>query len=130
LTESRNLWGFVSANTSPARAFLYNNQVTVCKEGAQKINQDWSAAIDLSFNQYAARIFPNEKNAKGKLFKYLPISFGYLTKLSEKAGSIMQQQLMANAIQRGVIRMDGTVNASAAMESYAFTRAQEQKRLT
>lgn len=132
LTSSDHLWNFVSTHSSPARAFIYNNEVTVCKEGAQKINQDWDAAIDTSMKQYATRIFPREKNesrAKAELVKYLPISYRYLTNLSESAESIMKQQLMANAIQRGVIRMDGTLNASAAMESYAWTRAQEQKRL-
>jgi len=38
----------------------------------------------------------------------------------------MQQSMMANAIQRGVLKMGATVNASAAMQSYAFVRAMEQ----
>ncbi len=130
LVNATKLWKFVSSNTSSARAFLYNDVVTVCKEGAKNINQDWAEALDSSGSQYAARIFPNDKNAKATLFTKLKIGYGYLTSVSEEGAEIMKQQLMANAIQRGVIRKDGTLNASAAMESYAFTRAQEQKRLT
>lgn len=129
LINTKNLWEFVSRNTSPARAFIYKGTVTICKEGADQIKKDWGSVIDTSYTQYALRIFPSASDAKSKLMKYLPMSYGYLTKLSENANLIMQQQLMANAIQRGVLRMNGTLNATAAMESYAFTRAQEQKRL-
>lgn len=37
---------------------------------------------------------------------------------------------MANAISRGIFSMNAKLNASASQESYAFARAQEQKRLT
>lgn len=130
LMNAKQLWEFVSDHASPARAFIYNREVTVCKEGAEHIKADWNKAIENAFGEYGARLFPSEKNAKELLSSYLRTSYGYLTSLSDNANAIMQQHLMANAIQCGVIRMDGMVNASAAMESYAYTRAQDQKRLT
>lgn len=129
LMSTGDLWSFVSHNTSPARAFLYNGIVTVCKEGANNINKDWTAVIDSAMSLYASRIFPSDRNAKEQLIKYLPISYGYLTSVSNTANKIMQQSLMANAFQRGILHMGATLNATAAMESYAYTRAQEQKRL-
>lgn len=64
LMRANRLWDFVSTQASPARAFLYNGTVTVCKDGTRLLNQDWSAAADSATGQYAARIFPEDKNAK------------------------------------------------------------------
>jgi conjugal transfer mating pair stabilization protein TraG len=133
LKTAPNIWSFVTSNASPARAFLYNGVVTTCKEGAGKLSSDWANAINDASAHYAARIFPQIKNPQvqqQQLFKYLKLSYGYLTQLSLEADKLMQQNLMANAIQRGIYKMGATLNAPAALESYAFTRAQEQKRLT
>jgi len=130
LSGADHLWQFIAANTSPARAFIYNGVVTTCKTGANFLTKDWEGAIDSALTQYAPRAFPESKNAKAELIKYLPLSYGYLTGLSNNANDIMQQNLMANALQRGVYNFDGSVNSSAALESYSYTRAQEQKRLT
>lgn len=132
LMSSKNAWSQVSENASPARAFIYNNEVTVCRDGAHQLTDDWKHQIDLAAEQYARRIYPSEvkEAAKTKLLKELPISYQYLTKLSDSAASIMQQNMMANAIQSGIVGMGAKLNAPAALESYAYARAQEQKRMT
>jgi conjugal transfer mating pair stabilization protein TraG len=129
LMSTNDLWHFVEENTSPARAFLYSGTVTVCKQGAQMINDEWGDVINKVVDQYAPRIFPSSINPKEQLNKYLPLSYGYLTQLSNSASQIMQQNLMANAFQRGILHNGAILNSSAAIESYAYTRAQEQKRL-
>lgn len=132
LNSASNVWGLVSTNASPARSFLYDGNITTCREGVRKLNEDWKQAISSAEQSYGKRIYPNvaKDKAKSLLIAGLPLSYQYLTKLSESASALMQQNLMANAISRGIISMNAKLNTAASMESYAFTRAQEQKRLT
>ena len=130
LMTAPDIWAFVSGYASPARAFVYDGSVMTCRDGAQKLNQDWNSVIDAGLSSYGARIFASSKNAKAQLVKYLPMSYSYLTGLSESASQLMQQNLMASAIQNGVVGMGAAVNAPAALESYAVTRANDQKRMT
>jgi conjugal transfer mating pair stabilization protein TraG len=132
LTSSTNIWELVSAHASPARAFIYNDTIYTCKEGITYLTRDWKAAIDNAITKYSERIYPSvsKESAKSKILVDLPLSYSYLTHVSESATTIMQQNLMENAIQRGVVSMGTSLNATAAIESYAYARAQEQKRLT
>lgn len=132
LMESPNVWTQITSNASPARAFIYNGQVTTCRVGAGKLTEDWKAVYEHVAARYGKRIYPAllREDAKAKLLTDLPISYQYLTKLSQNANELLQQNLMSNAIQRGIISMGAQLNAPAALESYAFARAQEQKRLT
>jgi len=132
LSDANNVWAFVSSNASPARAFMYNGQVTTCKDGAVNLTTDWQKVISDSEQDYSQRIYPNlsKEKAKSKMVLDLPISYRYLTNISASAEDIMKQNLMANAIQRGVVGMGAKLDASAALESYTYARAEEQKRLT
>lgn len=135
LVEAKDIWAFVSKNASPARGFIYTDQDNLsqfqtCKQTVPLLTADWIKAVDAAKSLYSSRLFPNAADPKEALRKSLDISYGYLTQLSGQAERIMQQNLMANAIQRGVIRMGANLNATAALQSYAFVRAQEQKRLT
>lgn len=132
LLDASNVWSYVSSYASPARAFVYNGAITTCRDGAKKLTEDWQKVTDSSIQQYSQRIYPNlsKDKAKSQMLIDLPISYRYLTDVSASAQEIMQQNLMSNAIQRGVIGMGAKLDASAALESYAFARAQEQKRLT
>jgi len=132
LVSSSNVWNFVSSNASPARAFIYDADVTTCRDGAGKLTKDWSDVIETTAQIYGKRLYPNQtkENAKAKFLIDLPISYQYLTRLSGTAEEILKQNLMGNAIQRGIVSMGAKLNAPAALESYAFARAQEQKRLT
>ncbi|HEX4045773.1 MAG TPA: conjugal transfer protein TraG N-terminal domain-containing protein [Gammaproteobacteria bacterium] len=131
LVSTNNVWELISANASPARSFIYEGEVTTCREGVRKLTHDWQAVIAIAEEAYGKRIFSHlsKEKAKARLISALPISYQYLTNLSSSANHIMQQNLMANAIQRGVMSMSAELNAPAALEAYAFTRAQEQKRL-
>jgi hypothetical protein len=132
LLNADNLWQFVTANASPARAFMYNGHVTVCKDGATSLSNDWQKVLDDSINDYSQRLYPNlsKEKAKAQFTIDLPMSYRYLTSVSAGASEIMRQNLMANAIQRGVVGLGAKLDASAALESYTFARAEEQKRLT
>ncbi len=132
LLNANDLWGFVASNASPARAFIYNGQVTTCRDGVKNLTTDWQKVIDESIQDYSQRLYPNlsQEKAKAQILIDLPMSYRYLTNVSESAQDLMKQNLMANAIQRGVVGMGAKLDASAALESYTFARAQEQKRLT
>jgi conjugal transfer mating pair stabilization protein TraG len=135
LLQEKNIWALVSKNASPARGFIYTDadnrsEFQTCKQTVSLLTSDWVTAVDNAKSLYSKRLFNSAADPKEALKKSVDISYGYLTQLSGQADRIMQQSLMANAIQRGVIRMGATLNATAALQSYAFVRAQEQKRLT
>jgi conjugal transfer mating pair stabilization protein TraG len=129
LFTAQNIWQFVTAHASPARAFLYNQTVVTCLNGAASLNQDWQTAISQAEDRYAARLFPDDTQAKTQLLKYLPLSYSFLTNLSEEASDLMQQNMMANSIQSGLLSWSAKTNAPAALEGYAFNKAQQQNRI-
>lgn len=135
LMQSGDLWNLASKNASPARAFVYRDSsgqtdIKTCRESIELLKNDWKGAIDAAKLRYSTRLVRSAGNPADTLTKYIGMSYGYLTGLSGQADRIMRQNMMANAIERGVLRMGATVNAAAAMQSYAYTRAMEQKRLT
>ncbi|HVV69615.1 MAG TPA: conjugal transfer protein TraG N-terminal domain-containing protein [Gammaproteobacteria bacterium] len=129
LLTTSNIWQFVTQNASPARAFMYNNTVVTCKDGVASLAHDWQTAIEQAEERYGARLFPNQANAKTQLLQYLPISYNFLTNLSEDASSLMQQNMMANALQNGILGWGARSKAPAALESYAFNKSQQQNRI-
>jgi conjugal transfer mating pair stabilization protein TraG len=135
LLETNDIWGMVSHSASPARGFVYtddnhHSEFTTCKSSLPALTADWVRAVEHAKGRYASRLFSNAADPKEALKKYLNISYGYLINLSGKADQIMKQNLMANALERGVLRMGASLDATAAMQSYAYVRAQEQKRMT
>lgn len=130
LLTAPDIWQFVTEHASPARAFLYNQTVVTCRNGAASLSQDWQTAISQAEDRYAARLFPDDTQAKTQLLKYLPLSYSFLTNLSEDASNLMQQNMMANSIQSGLLNWSAKTNAPAALESYAFNKAQQQNRIS
>jgi conjugal transfer mating pair stabilization protein TraG len=130
LFTAPNIWQFVTEHASPARAFLYNQTVVTCRDGVASLNQDWQIAITQAEDRYAARLFPEETQAKTQLLKYLPLSYIFLTDLSESASDLMQQNMMSNAVQSGLLNWSAQTNAPAALEGYAFNKAQQQNRIS
>ncbi len=129
LLATTNIWQFVTQNASPARAFMYNHTVVTCKDGVSSLAKDWQTAIEQAEERYGARLFPNQINAKTQLLQYLPVSYDFLTNLSEDASNLMQQNMMANALQNGTVGWSARSKAPAALESYAFNKAQQQNRI-
>jgi hypothetical protein len=130
LLNTPNLWGFLREHGSPARAFLYNNTVTICKEGATQLNTDWTAAIEATAAKYASQVLNNSDNAKANLLSYLPTSYHFLTNLSNSATEILQQNLMASSINESLQHWGAATNSAAALESFALAKAQTQKRMS
>ena len=129
LLNTLKLWDFLKTKSSPARAFLYNDKVTLCQTGAEKLDTDWKTALDNAAAHYSARILGNTENAKANLLQYLGNGYTFLTKLSDSGADILQQNLLANHIHQSLQHWGASLGASAALESYAFTKAQTQKRM-
>ena len=131
LMKSENSWNFIQANTSKARAFSYDGMVTPCQEGAGKLNSRWSGMVSSVARQYGTMLFPKSKEPEIELKSKLLSSYKYLlNNLSGSSETIFTQHLMKNIIERGVIRMDGSLDANAALQTYAYTRGMDQQRMT
>jgi conjugal transfer mating pair stabilization protein TraG len=131
LISTDNIWKFVKEKASPARSFLYEGKVVTCKEGVEFLDAKWETAINDAATAYGQNLFGKNSNrdAKIQLLSSLGTSYGFLLGLSKTGEEIMTQNLMANAIQNGVISMNATTNSPAALQSFAYTKAQIQQRL-
>ncbi len=129
-----HIWQLVSQMASPARAFLYYQggkpTVLTCQEGIRRLNHDWQENIEQAAARYGTWIFPDSQSAKIQLLSHLESSYHFLINSAEHAAALMQQAMMANALQGGMTQMSAATNATGALEAYAFTKAQQQKRLT
>lgn len=135
LYDTQDVWGLITANASPARAFSYidksgKGMIKTCKDGIAILNQDWKTELEQASLIYGQRFFPDSTKAKAQMLAFLPVSYQYLTELSQTAAQLMQQNIMANALQQALIGQAATTDASAAIQSYAVTRANEMKRST
>lgn len=128
LSDSPNIWQLVTSQASPARAFVFNGKITTCQQGAKLLSKDWKTAIDNSGNRYAHMMFPNNKNAKAQLLSLLPTTYQYLASLSDDASTLMQQNMMIQAVRDGLGEWSSKINATSALQSIAFAKAQQQKR--
>ena len=104
------------------------SQILTCKIGAEKIATDLSLMADQAMKDYGLRIFGED--GKAELLKYLPLAYSQIAKVSDSATDIMKQLLVKNAFEDSVQGLGPTLNSSSAMESFAFLKAQQQKRLT
>lgn len=134
LFYATHIWQMVSQAASPARSFSYyqlgNPQILTCKEGVLRLSHDWQEAIQHAAARYGAWSYPDDKAAKTQLLSQLESSYHFLTNIADNAATLMQQNMMANALQTGLAQMSTATNAPAALEAYAFMKAQQQKRLT
>lgn len=131
LMSQDNIWKFVNDHASPANAFIYNKVVTTCKEGASALSADWSEQIANAERQYGSRLYPalQESEAKAEFQKRLASSYSFLMALSKSTEELVQQNIMANMMQQGIVNMSAGVNTSAALIAYSDARAEEHVRL-
>ncbi len=140
LHSSDDIWKLLKDNASKARGFVYKthtpnrpkpvtSQIVTCEEGANKLEQAWGAAYKQAAIAYGVRLYPNAPNPNKLFMKNLPIAHGYLTRLSNTAESILQQSMMSNAIDDGLLELNQLTDANAAVTAYAAKRAQAQQKV-
>jgi len=144
LHRTDDVWKLLKDNASPARGFVYKkleedtqkkskkpvqSKIVTCLEGANAIEQEWAKAYKEASIAYGSRLYPNSTRASSLFLDNLPLAHQYLTKLSHTAERILQQSMMSNAIDDGLLELNQLTDANAAVTAYAAKRAQAQQRV-
>jgi conjugal transfer mating pair stabilization protein TraG len=131
LLGAENTWEFIKANTSKANAFALDGEVVSCIDGAKILSEKWNEIINQVAHEYGARLFSQSNKPEEDLKARLISSYRFLIKdLASSAEILFSQHLIKNVIDRGIIHMDGSLDAQAALQTYAITRADDQLRAT
>jgi len=142
LHRSDNIWQLLKDNASHSRGFVYKSlrenkqpqqkpvqsKIVTCSEGANLIEAAWSEAYKEAAIAYGPRLYPHSPNPTKLFMQNLPLAHQYLTKLSHSAEEILQQSMMANAIDDGLLELNQLTDANAAVTAYAAKRAESQQR--
>ncbi|MBN9344498.1 MAG: conjugal transfer protein TraG N-terminal domain-containing protein [Holosporales bacterium] len=111
LKNTDDIWTLVTSNPSPVRAFLWQevgkkSEIVTCKVGAEKLSTLFGKEIDKSADFFGKRFFgagnKSSINYKAEIFKYLPLSFGYLTDSAKNAEELIKQQIMIHSVLEGI----------------------------
>ena len=138
ITWEGDLWGFFKTNTSVSRMFPYrdaagNKTLVVCRTGANTLlDSDVTVAVDQAMRFYSKRFYEKDPTpaAVAKFAAVLPVSYQYVTGLALSASDIMRQNLMINALRRGIASYATSAGATAAAVDYAIARAEAERRTT
>ncbi len=130
ITHDNNPWKFIQDHASVARAFPLNGQITICKTGAAQLDTMWQQEINHAAAIYGAQILGNSGTAAKTLLSRLSDGYSLLTKVSEQGASILQKNLLANAISQAVSHMSANTNAPAALQAFEDTKTELQIRHT
>ena len=149
LRESTDLWRLVtatgtpSAGASPARMFEFatrgaagaggattvDRQVVTCRDGAARLNAQWTAEIQRAGTIFGRRIFPDARTdalARAELLAALPASHTFLIGASRSAAEIMRQQMVLNAVHDAGEQWAAEAGNAAALRAYTEARAEAQ----
>ncbi|MBY0281587.1 MAG: conjugal transfer protein TraG N-terminal domain-containing protein [Alphaproteobacteria bacterium] len=140
LRHSDDIWGLVSSSASPVRSFVYREphepgsppnraEIITCREGVSKFNSYWGREIHQTATVFGTKIFGKHAflNPKVELFKYLPLSYAYLTQSAKSAEQILQQQMMVHSIVDGIEQKSIELGNAP---NFATRRAYLQQRTT
>ena len=69
LRNTNNIWGLISRNASPARAFIWKEgrgrgDIITCQEGVEKFNRLWGSTIDQTACAAGARLYHHKDDSK------------------------------------------------------------------
>lgn len=140
LKNTRDLWGLVSANPSPARAFLFKApgqghtpQVMTCLQGAKKLEPYLTQDTETAFQLFERKIFgagsmEDKASPLGqKLKQFLPGAFNYMTNMAKTATEHMMQQVMIHSV---VDAVESKSTELGNAPNFAIRRAYLQQRAT
>ena len=142
LHQSGNIWKLLKDNASKSRGFVYKSlrenkqpnqkpvqsKIVTCSEGVDLIDAAWEAAYKEASIAYGPRLYPHSANPARLFMQNLPLAHHYLTTLSHTAENILQQSMMMNAIDDGLLELNQLTDANAAVTAYAAKRAESQQR--
>ena len=149
LRESTDLWRLVtatgtpSAGASPARMFEFatrgaagaggattvDRQVVTCRDGAARLNAQWTPEIQRAGTIFGRRIFAGARTdalARAELLAALPAAHTFLIGASRSAAEIMRQQMVLNAVHDAGEQWAAEAGNAAALRAYTEARAEAQ----
>jgi conjugal transfer mating pair stabilization protein TraG len=130
ITHASNPWKFIKNNTSIARAFPLNHEITICKSGAAELDVMWNDQLNKAAAIYGAQILGNSKDASKMLLAHLSDGYSLLTNVSEQGSAILQKTLLANVMSQAVAHNSANTNAPAALQAFEDTKTELQIRHT
>lgn len=128
LTHAQNPWEFIKANTSVARAFPLKGEITICKDGAAKLDKQWKEEINNAASIYGGQIIGGGRQVANTLLSRLSDGYGFLTKVSVDGESLLKTNLIANAMSQALSHYGANANAPAALQAYLDTKTELQTR--
>ncbi len=128
LVHAENPWEFIKANTSVARAFPVNGQITICKEGAATLEKSWKAELNNAASIYGGQIIGGGRQAGVTLLSRLGDGYGFLTNASVDGEQLLKTNLVANAMSQALSHYGANANAPAALQAYMETKTEWQSR--
>lgn len=138
LKNSDDIWGLVSANPSPARAFVFkepgagnHGEIITCSMGARRLEPYMQQSTENAFQYFEGKLFGAKADhatqlpAGQQLKQYLPGAFNYMTNMAKSANEHMMQQIMIHTV------VDSIENKSTELgnaPNFAVRRAYLQQR--
>lgn len=134
--QSSHVLELLQAHASPARSLLvtdptqHKDTIKTCREAFNGFTHQLQQQVDTTAQRLGRRLFPDATQSVLQThFKAMLLgNVGYLTGLSEQASQLLVQNLLLHAIEDGIVSFNAGVDAQAAMTSFAFNKAQQQKR--
>jgi len=132
LKSSGDIWGLVSKNASPARAFVFKApgrgqrpEILTCAQGVTRLKPYLETNVENAFQFFGRKIFgkgDEKRSAAGgsanaqapatvtasntklgqQLKTYLPGAMNYMTNMSNTANDYMMQQMMIHSVVDGI----------------------------
>ena len=130
LVHTDNPWMFIKNNTSQARAFPLDGEITVCKEGAVRLDAQWQKAIANAATLYGGQILGNNRQSAQLLLSHLSDGYAFMTQVSVQGSAILQTNLLSNALSQAMSHYGANANAPAALQAYIDTKSELQTRET
>jgi conjugal transfer mating pair stabilization protein TraG len=140
LRHSADIWELVSARPSKIRSFIWKHphkqdevasppEIISCADGVKRFNLLWKDELDRTTTVLGLKLFghANSQTARKELLKYLPLSYGFLSGLSQSADHILKQQMMIHALVDGIEQKSTSMGNAP---NFAARRAYLQQRST
>lgn len=144
LRHSSDIWDLVSARPSKIRSFIWKHphkqdevaappEIISCFEGVKRFNLTWKDELDRTTTVLGLKLFghsnslANPLTVRKEFLKYLPLSYGFLSGLSQSADHILKQQMMIHALVDGIEQKSTSMGNAP---NFAARRAYLQQRST
>lgn len=134
--NAEDTWEFLAKTSSPIRGFPYKDalgqtKIMTCREVAAKEQDYWKYHIKSAGMYFGFNVLQSSKEPLAALMTFVPISYEYLTGISQDASLTLRQAIMRNLIRDSVTSINASNPEGAELaREIAATRAQEQQKNT